>query len=35
MNPVDLYQVRQEPIESEMLDAMVEYMMSGQEGTSR
>ena len=35
MNPVDLYQTRQEPFDGEMLDAMVEYMMSGQEEASR
>ncbi len=35
MNPEDLYQVRQEPFDGEMLDAMVEYMMSGQEATSK
>lgn len=35
MNLEDLYQVRQEPFDGEMLDVMVEYMMSGQETTSR
>lgn len=35
MNPEDLYEVRQESFDGEMLDAMVEYMLTGQAATSK
>ena len=35
MNFEDLYEARREPFDGEMLDAMVEHMLSGQEANSK
>ena len=35
MNPEDLYEVRQESFDGDMLDAMVEYMLLGREAASK